>query len=144
MRRFGTRCSLGVLIGLSGCGGVAGVPDVTTYKVEGRVLLPGGQPLTNARVTFVPKATDGKALPASGEVGEDGKFVLTTKEPGDGAAAGDYYVRVAATTAPEVTAKGKAKGKLPFPLKYGDVESSGLEATVKPEPNVLPPFRLKK
>jgi hypothetical protein len=133
---------LAVLAGLSGCDSTYAVPNVTTYKVEGQVLLPNGQPVTNAKVTFVPKALDGKSLPASGEVGSDGKFVLTTKETGDGAAAGDYYVRVAPTTL--VTNTGKTKAKAPFPLKYSDVDSSGIEITVKPEANVLPPIRLKK
>jgi hypothetical protein len=88
---------------------------------------------------LVPKSSDGKALPASGEVDTDGHFVLTTKDPGDGAAAGEYYVRIS-----PLALRTGAKVKAPFPLKYSDVESSGLEVTVKPEPTVLPPIRMKK
>jgi hypothetical protein len=141
--RSGGLSAVVFVLGVMGCGeGSTPVPNMTTYKVEGQVLLPGGQPLTNARVTFVPKAYNGTSLPASGELDGNGRFVLTTKDPDDGAAAGEYVVRVAPNDLP--TSTGKAKTKVPFPLKYSDVESSGLEVTIKPEPTKLPPFRLKK
>lgn len=122
----------------TGCGG-SGPPHVTTYKVEGQVLLPDGKPLTTGRVTIVPTTTEGKALPASGDIGIDGRFTLTTRDSGDGAAPGEYKVRI--NTPPVAAAYGKAK--LPFPQKYSDIDNTDLAVTIRPESNKLDPFVLK-
>jgi hypothetical protein len=68
-----------------------------------------------------------------------------TGSSGEGAPAGDFKVRIEpedksliATSRSSASAK-----KLPFPAKYLDEDSSGLTATIKPEPNQLEPFRLK-
>ena len=121
-----------------GCGG-SGPPNVTTYKVDGQVLLPDGKPLTTGRVTIVPTSTEGKALPASGDIGIDGRFTLTTRDPGDGAAAGDYKVRIDAPPLPAIS----GKSKLRFPQKYSDIDNTDLAITIKSEPNRLDPFILK-
>jgi hypothetical protein len=125
------------LLGLSGCsrgGGSIG----TTYEVKGQVLLANGSPLSSGRVTIVP--TDPSIVPASGEIGPDGQFSLTTRTPGDGALPGDYKVRIepAATDA-----NPKKASKPPFPLRYIDEDSSGVKITVRAEPNRLEPIRLK-
>jgi hypothetical protein len=79
----------------------------------------------------------------------DGSFTLQTHEPqlfptpADGAPAGEYLVTV--TWVPPDYA---AKSNMPtitdkLQGRYSDPQTSGLQATVKPEPNELPAFRLE-
>ena len=124
--------------GLTGCGDGAGAAG-PRYAVTGRVLLADGKPLTTGRVTFVGK--DGLIPPASGAIGPDGRFSLTTRDSDDGAVAGDYKVRIEPTAAAEV--KPKARRTPCIPLKYIDEDSSGLVVTVRAEANQLDPTRLK-
>ena len=129
-------CLLPLALTSAGChgSGAAG----TTYEVKGRILLANGKPLTVGRVTFI--ASDDLRPPASGDLGPDGGFTLTTRDPGDGAAPGPYKVRIE-------PAEGNAKARRPsrplFPLKYVDEDSSGLTVTVRAEPNQLDPIALK-
>src|SRR3954471_14539562 len=91
--RRGLRCCLvGILVftaGFAGCASESDEPPPPigeTVEVKGRVLLSNGDPLTAGRVVFV--AADGISPPASGDVGPDGSFALTTQNPGDGAVPG--------------------------------------------------------
>jgi hypothetical protein len=62
------------------------------YRVSGRVTRKG-EPIKRGTVTFTPvQAANGRA--ASGEIQPDGSYSLMTKDPGDGALAGDYRVIV--------------------------------------------------
>ena len=124
-------------VGLAGCGDSGGISSGPIFSVEGRVLLASGKPLTAGRVTFVAK--DGLIPPASGTIGPDGKFSLTTRELNDGAVVGDYKVRIE----PPASREGSAVRSPKFPLKYVDEDSSGLVVTVRAEPNRLDPIRLK-
>src|SRR5687768_4724922 len=76
---------------LAGCGdkSVAGRPPV--YPASGQVVYKG-QPLEGAFVSFTP--TEGKTHGASGRTDAEGRFTLTTFDPGDGAPAGRYRVTV--------------------------------------------------
>ena len=125
------------LLSLTGCGSSGGVAT-QTVPVKGRILLANGDPLTSGRVAFVP--TDDLNRPASGLIGSDGRFILTTKEDGDGAAPGEYRVRIE----PADGQNDRRKSRKPrFPLKYVDEDSSGLLVTVKVGDNELEPLRLK-
>jgi hypothetical protein len=131
--------SLSILF-VAGCGGSSEAPTgLTLYPVKGKVLLEDGKPLTAGRVVFV--ATNGNIAP-NGPIGAGGEFTLSSGSAGEGAPAGEYKVRIE----PEITGGGQAKAKkgakLPFGMHYTDEDSSGLKATVKPEPNDLPPFKL--
>ncbi len=75
----------------SGCGGGSGLK---LEKVSGMVTLEG-TPLTKGSVQFTPDSGKGTRGPmVLGEIGPDGKFVLTTTKPGDGAQAGFYKVSI--------------------------------------------------
>lgn len=124
----------GLVIVLAGCQGSS--PLAPTCEVKGQILLADGRPLTSGRVTFV--SEDGSSPPASGEVGPDGGFSLTTRVVGDGAVPGDYKVRVEPDLPP-----GRQIGRPRFPLKYVDEDSSGLLVTIQSEPNRLDPITLK-
>lgn len=119
---------------LAGCGGgEVWAPQVAdpAFPVKGRVLLPGGKPLPAGRIEFYPVKEPG--LLAHGQVNPDGTFELQTRQEGDGAIPGDYKVRI---LVPE-------KREYKRLANYRDEDGSKLTATVKPEPNVLNPFRLK-
>jgi hypothetical protein len=142
---------LGVL--LAGCGAGADVNSgrQKVFKVKGKITM-NGAPVANAMVSFSPKA---RQPAATGRTGADGDYVLTTYEPGDGAAAGDYVVLVTKESAsaggggPETghdPTGGKfvdrdamhsqlsAAGETPtsgLPEKYCRIEMSDLVATVK-------------
>jgi hypothetical protein len=127
------------LAALGGCSDEPAEVRITTYPVKGKVLLPDGKPLTDGSVTFVPTGKEG--LPAGGKIEPDGTFTLTTRSPGDGAGAGDYRVKIV-SDAKDPASGGKKAGRGLVPNKYLDEDSSGLTATVKAEPNDLPPFKL--
>src|SRR5437763_1042435 len=106
---------------LAGCQGSGA--SVSTYEVKGRILLANGKPLTAGRVTFV--AADGLKPPASGDIGSDGTFALSTRDPGDGAVPGPYKVHI------EPAGGTTRRASRPvFPLKYIDEDSSGLAVTI--------------
>jgi hypothetical protein len=128
------------LLGVS-CGG-------GLNPVRGKVLYQG-EPARGAVVVFHPKNEDSlTTLHPSGVVDGDGNFTLSTTQPADGAAAGDYLVTI---TWPEEAAPAKpALGTEPPPEpadrlkgRYADRARSGLTALVKPGPNQLPPFEIK-
>ena len=129
-------CHLPLALTLAGCQGSRA--PVTTYEVKGRILLANGKPLTTGRVTFI--ASDDLRPPASGDLGPDGGFTLTTRDPGDGAAPGPYKVRIEPA---EGKTKARRAGRPAFPLKYVDEDSSGLTVTVRAEPNQLDAITLK-
>lgn len=135
----------------AGCGGPEGVPGVV--KVSGTVTL-DGTPVEAATVSFRP---EGDARAASGRTDANGRFQLTTLNPGDGALPGSYKVSISKVEdtdpAHQITAEEMAemmsgdkqapKGptrpgqktknvgmKYHVPQKYMDPEKSGLTATV--------------
>lgn len=91
--RLGTLTALALLVSLSGCsdsGGFAVAP------VRGKVTF-DGQPVQGGVITFRPVAAQADASreagkPASGEVGNDGTFVLSTYGTQDGAVVGRHQV----------------------------------------------------
>jgi hypothetical protein len=126
--------------GLLGCG-PEGVSLEGVVPVSGTVTQ-GGAPLEGAAVTFAP--TDGGRT-ASGLTDENGEFVLTTLQPGDGAMPGSYKVAITKkeTVGKEYTEEeaneyyNKHQKQPPAPEiknlldeKYADPETSGLTADV--------------
>ncbi len=55
------------------------------------MLLADGKPLTGGSVQFIPKQG---GLPASGKIESDGTFSLTSLKSREGAAPGEYKVRI--------------------------------------------------
>ena len=128
------RTCLALLVSaLVGCQGSSSSP---TFEVKGKVLLSNGKPLSSGLVKFV--SADGSQPEVSGEIQSDGVFALTTRNPGDGAAAGKYKVKIE-----PIGRKDPRKSRLNFPAKYVDEDSSGIEVTVRAEANQLDPFTLK-
>lgn len=78
--------------------GCSGGPDdrVAVHKVTGKVMM-AGSPLAGASVAFSPK--DGQRA-AIGKTSDDGTFVVTTYDYGDGAAEGNFDVLISKSSAP--------------------------------------------
>jgi hypothetical protein len=127
-----------LLLVFAGCGG-SGPYSGTLYPTTGQVLLADGSPLTSGSVRFIPRHS---GLSATGKIGPDGTFSLTTKTH-EGAAPGDYKVRIE-PGAEMVAKRGGAVKKLPFAAKYRNYEGdTGLTATIHSGPTQLEPFRLE-
>jgi len=105
-----------LLLLVSGCGD--GRPK--RVPVSGRVLI-DGKPLSYGFVRVVPEG----ARPASGKIGPDGRFTLTTFEPGDGAVLGTHAMSVAGVEVINSTSQ-----RWHAPKKYADTGTSDLTATI--------------
>jgi hypothetical protein len=115
-------------------------PLPATVPAKGTIYLPGGQPLRAGRVILVPKSNQkiGRVVvEAFGDV-EDGKFTLTTYQPGDGAVPGEYV----ATVSPfNYRSKTGSPVRLPnakeIPQRYQDEATSDWAVEITPEGNDL-------
>jgi hypothetical protein len=101
---------------LAGCG--PGGPKIV--PVSGIVLI-DGKPLTYGHIQVLPSGW----RPASGHIGADGRFTLTTTDPNDGCVVGTHPAVILAgeSITPE-TMKWHA------PEKYADVKTSGLTVNI--------------
>jgi hypothetical protein len=91
-----------------------------------------GRPVPNGTVSFIP---DGGTV-ATGEIGPDGSYTLTTFRKGDGAILGMHRVVISAVDAGK---EGEAAASLPapiIPLKYMNLSTTDLRAEVKDGENV--------
>jgi hypothetical protein len=104
--------AFGVLLFALGCGGG------DRAEVSGKVTRADGSPLVGARVIARSDAT-GKS--ASGITDDDGNYVLSTVEPGDGVPAGDYKASII-----EFRGTGDNMRPASISLKYGNPDESGL------------------
>jgi hypothetical protein len=80
-----------VLAAAPGCGG--GTSTANTHAVSGKVTGPDGSPLAGGMVSF--DGIGAKGHKATGDIGPDGSYSLSTSEPGDGAPEGEYRISVA-------------------------------------------------
>lgn len=125
-RPTGASC-LAALLLIQGCGSSepSAAPE-TTVPASG-VVTYQGKPLENYRVTFM---ADGRRA-ASAISDADGKFILGTDAPGDGAPAASHKVAVA-YVGPQVTEGDAADAppppppKVKIPAKFGDPAKSGI------------------
>ncbi|MBS0207208.1 MAG: hypothetical protein JSS49_30395 [Planctomycetes bacterium] len=114
-----------------------------------------GGPVANAIVTFSPKERQPVAI---GKTDNDGKFTVTTYDPGDGAAEGDFVVLVTKQSAPQAatvpahdpskpfdssaahsqSAGAKAAADVGLPEKYSRIDQTDLKVNVKQSGNDFP------
>lgn len=88
--------------------------------VSGKVTI-DGEPLTSGSIRFKP--SEGRV--ATGSIGSDGSYLLSTYEPGDGCVPGTYCVTVHAfEDLSDTTRRWLA------PKNYAMPKSSGLTATI--------------
>jgi hypothetical protein len=73
----------------------------------------------------------------------DGTFSLTSLKSREGAAPGEYKIRIEPSSHLLVK-RGRKAQELPFDSKYREYDgNTGLTATIKAEPTQLDPFRLE-
>jgi hypothetical protein len=132
---------LAVLVA-SGCGGDPTKPRLG--RVSGTVTY-NGAVVPKGVVTFVPSGGEGSRTgqPATGEIGSDGSYQLTTFERGDGAVVGEHVVLVQSMEMDPSIEGGSmpipdAQGNLPIappkhlvPEKYSSTETTPLRFTVE-------------
>ncbi len=111
--------TLGTIL-LVGCGHPGTAPTVPARGT----LLYNGSPATLARVIFTPKA----GRPAIGNTDEQGNFVMSTFESGDGAIVGEHIVTVSDLERNWNQDPSKSR----FPAAYERADTTPLEIEVKP------------
>jgi hypothetical protein len=112
---------------LAGCGG-GGPKPPEIIPVKG-VVMYQGKPIPKLAVVFNPD----KGMIASGKTDDQGRFVLMTSKPGDGAMVGNYTVTVSFVSdeIPEMQGLSDAPQKpvtSPIPTKYADPKTTDLKA----------------
>jgi hypothetical protein len=122
---------VGFLVAVSLLGGCNSRPK--TYPVEGKVTFPDNTPLVGATVEFESQEAETKGVNARGEVGEDGTYRLKTGRE-DGAVEGLHRVIVVPPPYPPGNMSGPAPKEV-LHSRFRSYETSGLQFTVKPEPN---------
>ena len=127
----GQRCGITIAISFAflagGCGG-------NLCPVEGKLLWKDGSPakeLSGSQVVFecAEKRTSSIAV-----IQADGTFRMQTIKPDDGVPAGHHKVAVLEHR-PNSNAAGTQLTPAKLDLKYADLNSSGLEADIKPGKN---------
>ncbi|MCC9606036.1 DUF4198 domain-containing protein [Blastopirellula sp. JC732] len=118
-----------LLVALLGCG--RGNP-LGLAPVSGRVTL-DGQPLADATISFIPE----QGRPSTATTDAEGRFELTTLNPGDGALPGDHKVTVMKYAAYDAE-KPYAKLVSLVPAHYVELKTTPLTVTVPKsgDPNV--------
>ena len=139
-----------VLVGLLLLAGCPGPKKASVYSVTGKVTVEG-KPLIGCVILFAPVGTGSTA---SGAIGPDGSYKLSTDGGRQGALPGKYKVQFApgqemmqkmmmeqmmsGPPAGGVKAKQTApKFKAPYPESYGDAATSPKEVTVEAKSNVI-------
>ncbi len=110
------------------------------YPTRTRVVNAQGKPVAGATVVFHPlDAPDDARHKPAGTTDAEGYATLTTYVENDGAPAGEYAVTVEWRPVP------KSPGDDPpdrLKGRFRDPKTSPFKATVKKEPNELPPVKL--
>ena len=142
--RFASAGVVGFAVLFAGCGVDANRPRVV--PVSGKVSQKG-KPLTAGEIVFIPAggANGSGGHIATGQIGSDGTYRLTTFNTGDGAVLGTHKVTVTLRSADEMRkmndlGAGKIAYKLPpsvLPPKYSSVESTPLKYTVEDKANEI-------
>ncbi len=129
---------LALTMALAGC---SRGPETAPAK---GVVFYNDQPLPYGSIMFQPE----RGQPATGQIGQDGAFEMSTFKLGDGATVGSQKVRVNcySSQAPGEQAKPvvgeRSIGALLIPQQYTSFETSGLSADVKSGENEPFEFRL--
>ena len=97
------------------------------YPVSGVVVYDDGSPFIGGGVVAMETEIDGKRVMSRGSIGSDGRFVLASERPGDGAFAGTYRVRLL----PHVVVDGPAT--VGIADRFQSFDTSGLTFEVGPE-----------
>lgn len=125
-----------------GCGNSTLTPP-KTVPVSGSVTQ-NGKPVPGIRVKFHPQFKMGKRefIPY-GETGADGKYVLNTGSPGNGAPKGEYLVTLEMPYTGVDPKDGLETELDRLKGAYSDPKKTEWAVTVKDGANVIDPFQIK-
>ena len=126
VRRWAVRlCWSAIALGAIGCSGSG-----ANRPVSGTVKLPDGTPIVGGLVLFRPLGANQK--PARGAISADGSFRLSTSQPNDGAAPGEYQVVISSEPPIEVIDDPvkRAAYKSPLDKRYENPDTTPLKYTV--------------
>jgi hypothetical protein len=116
---------LAAALALTGCGSNSGL---SLGRVQGKVTFKG-QPIKYGTVSFVPDASKGTNGPiAMGNIKEDGTFVLSTSEAGDGAVVGHHKISVVGLDPTPIPGEKPAPDPADSPLEVMKARAKGLHA----------------
>lgn len=114
----------------SGCGSSTPTGEVVPTVAAAGTVTHDGRPLGYYQITLVPP---NKGRPAVGTSDADGKFVLGTNRPGDGAIAGTHAVAIQFVGPPSTNPEEGMTVFTPLPpppikldKRFGDATKSGL------------------
>jgi hypothetical protein len=96
------------------------------YPVSGVVVYDDGSPFPSGGIVAIEADIDGKRVMSRGGIAPDGRFVLASERPGDGAFAGSYRVRLL----PHVVIDGPAT--VGIADRFQSFDTSGLTFDVGP------------
>lgn len=113
-----------------------------TVPVSGSVTYKG-RPASGVRVRFHPQFDIGKVkfIPY-GETGPDGKFLVNTGAPGNGAPPGDYIVSMEMPRIEPDPRDGLESEVDQWKGAYSDPAKSDWKVTIQEGENLLEPFRV--
>ena len=125
---FTKRVALVVIAGclLTGCRS----DRIQTYPAQGSVLFDDGQPVKNGTIEL--ESLEFKTT-ASGQIREDGTFVLGTYTPNDGAASGKHRVIIVQLIVSDGVTKHQKDHGRAVPTQYSRYETSGLTVEIQPQ-----------
>ncbi len=121
---------------------------IRTYPTTGAVLV-DGRPADGATVIFCPASGAEKFMRERpwGETDDNGQFIVTTFDRGDGAPAGDYTVMIRWPGKQAIARPGEDSERVERAAdrlkgRYFHPQKSGITATVESGKNDLAPFEL--
>jgi hypothetical protein len=119
-----------LLVAVAGCGS-----GKKTYIVEGVVEFEDGKPAVELVGGSIEFDLIGGKTTARATIDSEGKFRMTTYQPGDGALPGKHRVLI---LPPVMTRDAKAPPADVMDRRYRTYQTSGLEVVVEEKSNYLP------
>ena len=129
---FCLSCLLVLFMLSSGCGPA----KPQTYPSGGVIKYSDGSPLVDARILFRAVGTS-PVISASGSTDAQGRFELTTFEPGDGAIEGQHMAAIMPFIPDDfdgMSAAERQRAMFPIDPDFKDFEKSNLKFTVTTNP----------
>jgi hypothetical protein len=110
-------------LGLTGCGSDNGL---SLGRVQGKVTFKG-DPLKYGTVSFVPDSSKGTSGPiAMGNIKDDGTYILSTSDAGDGAVVGHHKISVVGLDPTPITREKPVPTAEEDPLEVMKARAKGL------------------
>jgi hypothetical protein len=121
MRTIATALGMAIALAAAGCG------QSRTVPVKGQVFWDDGTPAGDLIGYMIDTAVPGSTVSSRADIGPEGKFVLGTFTPSDGAEPGTHKVVIASIPRADFEPPPKVR----LPAKYANAATSGLTFTAE-------------